>query len=123
MKGRDDLVGSDKPEIRAQPYRSFQTDGKIHNGELMLKEAAAGLPVLAAPFDIGEVDTVPIASSMSFCPGSMSSSRSRPWPENSAYCNRAAAPAVRPDMAKCGHDASRVDVDEIVGANFRDVVD
>ena len=38
--------------------RALQRDIKVHDLELMLDERPAGLAVLAAPFDIGEIDAV-----------------------------------------------------------------
>ena len=48
----------DEPHVGAIARRALQADVEIHDLELVLDERPAGLAVLAAPFDIGEVDAV-----------------------------------------------------------------
>ena len=57
-KSGDDVVGMDELHVAPSTGGDLQRDREIDDLQLMLDERAAGLAVLAAPFDVGELDAV-----------------------------------------------------------------
>ena len=57
-KGGDHLVRMNKAKVSAMADGILERDVKIDDLKLVLDEGAAGLAVLAAPLDIGEIDAV-----------------------------------------------------------------
>ena len=57
-EGSDELVGVNELHVGASAGRALQPDREVHDLELVLNEWPPGLAVLAAPFDVGEFDTV-----------------------------------------------------------------
>ena len=57
-KSGDDVVGMDELHVASSASGKLQRDREIDDLQLMLDERAAGLAVLAAPFDVGELDAV-----------------------------------------------------------------
>src|SRR5271165_3622570 len=54
----DDIVGMDELHVVSNASGELQRDREIDDLQLMLDERAAGAAVLAAPFDICELDAV-----------------------------------------------------------------
>jgi hypothetical protein len=50
----------DQPDIFAAAHRTLKCNIEIHDPQLVFDERSAGLAILAAPFDVGEFDTVAI---------------------------------------------------------------
>ena len=57
-ESRDDVVGMDELDVASSASGELQRDRKIDDLQLMLDERAAGLAVLATPFNVGELDAV-----------------------------------------------------------------
>ncbi len=57
-KSGDDVVGMDELHVAPSASGELQRHQEIDDLQLMLDERAAGLAVLAAPFDVGEFDAV-----------------------------------------------------------------
>ena len=57
-KGGNHLGWMDEPKARASLRRPLQRHVKIDDLKLVLDEGASGLPVFAAPFDVGKIDAV-----------------------------------------------------------------
>ena len=54
----DDVVGVDELHVASSAGGELKRDREIDDLQLVLNKGAAGLAVLAAPFDIGELDAV-----------------------------------------------------------------
>src|SRR4029077_418702 len=54
----DDFVRVNKPYVAASRSRALQRHVEIHDLKLVLDERSPGVAILAAPFDIGEIDAV-----------------------------------------------------------------
>ena len=57
-KAGDDVVGMDELHVAPGTSGELQRDREIDDLQLMFDEWAAGLAVLPAPFDVGELDAV-----------------------------------------------------------------
>src|SRR5208283_4844898 len=57
-EGSDQLGGVNELHVGASAGRALQADIEVHDLQLVLDERPPGLAVLAAPFDVGEFDTV-----------------------------------------------------------------
>src|SRR5271157_746338 len=57
-EGSDEFSGVNELHVGASARRALQADIEVHDLQLVLDERAAGLAVLAAPFDVGKCDAV-----------------------------------------------------------------
>ena len=57
-KSGDDVVGMDELHVSSSTSSDLQRDREIDDLQLMLDERTAGVAVLPAPFDVGELDAV-----------------------------------------------------------------
>ena len=54
----DDVIGMDELYVASSSRRELQRDQEFDDLQLVFDEGSAGVAVLSAPFDVGELDAI-----------------------------------------------------------------